>query len=215
MTRVQKAAPILALIRRHESDGAVKAQGVPDAYSVVYSGIPASRRPKAPLVTYSIDEILDWQGFVVGKGSASSAAGAYQIIRRTLAGIPIPGDRIFDAACQDAAALILLDRRGWAKCESGAMTPESFADQLAREWASLPVQKAQQGASRQVQRGQSYYAGDGLNAAHASPEEVVAAIRASLSPIPAPQPTADLTAWLAEGRRLHSAMGDWLARAPT
>lgn len=189
MTRIEKAAPLLALLRRHESDPAVAAQGVPSAYDVVFGGIPKKHRPMAPLTTYTVGEVIEWQGFVVAKGAASSAAGAFQIIRKTLVSLKLPDGRRFDRECQDEAALTLLDRRGWEKCEQGRMTPESFADQIAREWASLPVQKAQQGASRTVQRGMSYYAGDGLNKAHASPEEVMQAIRASLA---APEPPMSL-----------------------
>ena len=217
MNRIEKASPILALLRRYEAPAAAaKAQGVPSSYEVVYSGIPAKHRTKALLTTYTVKEILEWQGFVVANGAASSAAGAYQIIRKTLVGLNLPATRIFDATCQDECALRLLDMRGWAKVEAGDMAPEDFADQLAREWASMPVLKAQKGQKRWVQRGESYYAGDGLNAAHASPEEVMAAIRAALV-VPAPLPPAspDLTAWLAEGRRLHAALGEWLAQAPT
>ena len=213
MNRIGKAAPILALLRRHEApESAAKAQGVPSSYEVVYSGIPAKHRTKALLTTYTVAEILEWQGFVVANGSASSAAGAYQIIRKTLVSLGLPPKRIFDAACQDECALRLLDVRGWARVEAGTMTTEDFADQLAREWASMPVHKDQKGQKRWVKRGESYYAGDGLNAAHASPEEVMAAVRAALA---APPASPDLTAWLAEGRRLHTALGEWLAHAPT
>jgi hypothetical protein len=182
MNRVEKAAPILALLRKHESDGAVKSQGVPNAYSVVYSGIPKANRPKELLTTYTIAEIAEWQNFVVSKGAASSAAGAYQIIRKTLEGLGIPKGEKFDEACQDEAAMLLLDRRGWDDCESGNMSAVDFADMLAREWASLPVQRDQRGATRQVKRGQSYYAGDGLNKASATPEEVLKAVNAALVP---------------------------------
>lgn len=181
-SRVEKAGPILALLRKHESDEAIEAQGVPDAYSVVYSGIARDNRPKELLTTYSIAEIIEWQRFVVSRGSASSAAGAYQIIRKTLDGLPIPHGERFDAACQDEAAMMLLDRRGWDDCEAGRMSAVDFADMLAREWASIPVQRDQRGASRQVKRGQSYYAGDGLNKAGATPEEVMKAVNAALVP---------------------------------
>ena len=207
MTRLERAAPLLALIRKHESDSVVKAQGVPSAYDVVYSGIPAYRRPLAHLTTYPVAEVIEWQEFVVAKGAASSAAGAYQIIRKTLAGLGLPSARIFDAACQDDAAMILLDRRGWKRCEGGDISPEAFGNELAKEWASLPVITG-------AKRGQSYYAGDGLNKAHATPEEVLAAIRAALKPEAAPAPAQGPSeAWLAEGRKLHAALGDWLARA--
>jgi hypothetical protein len=182
MTRVEKAAPLLALLRKHESESAAKAQGVPDGYSVVYSGIPKANRPKALLTTYTIGEIVEWQRFVVSKGAASSAAGAYQIIRKTLEGLPFKKAERFDEACQDEAAMMLLDRRGWDDCEAGRMSAVDFADMLSREWASLPVQRDQRGSERQVKRGQSYYAGDGLNKAHATPEEVLKAVNAALVP---------------------------------
>jgi muramidase (phage lysozyme) len=182
ISRTEKAAPLLALLRKHESDGAVNSQGVPDAYSVVYGGIPKGNRPKALLTTYPISEVLEWQRFVVNEGADSSAAGAYQIIRKTLDGLPIPKREKFDEACQDEAAMMLLDRRGWGDCESGKMAAVDFADMLAREWASLPVQRDQRGATRQVKRGQSYYAGDGLNKASATPEEVLKAVNSALVP---------------------------------
>jgi muramidase (phage lysozyme) len=180
MNRTEKAAPLLALIRKHESDSAVGVQSVPSAYDVVYGGIPKANRPKDDLTSYTVGEVIEWQQFVIGKGAASSAAGGYQFIRKTLMSLNLPLGARFDADCQDGAALMLLDRRGWDDCENGRMTPEDFADMLAREWASLPVQRDQRGASRQVRRGQSYYAGDGLNKAHATPEEVMVAVRAAL-----------------------------------
>lgn len=182
--RLTKAAPLLALIRRHESDSAVKPQGVPNAYCVVYGGIRKAHRPKALLTTYPIAEVIEWQFFVTSQGAASSAAGAYQIIRKTLIGLAPPPSRIFDAECQDELALSLLDRRGWARCEAGTITPEQFGDELAKEWASLPVITG-------PKRGASYYAGDGLNRAHAGVDEVLAAIRAALA---TPEPVDRLTA---------------------
>jgi len=171
--RLEKAAPLLALIRKHESDSAVMLQGVNSPYDVVYGGIPRSLRPQAPLSTYPVVEVIEWQKFVISRRVASSAAGAYQIIRNTLIGLGLPHDRIFDMDCQDEAALVLLDRRGWSKCEAGRLKPEAFGNNLAKEWASLPVITG-------PNRGKSYYAGDGLNRAHATPDEVMAAIRAAL-----------------------------------
>lgn len=207
MNRIEKAGPILTLIRKHESDRAVAAQGVPDAYSVVYSGIPKAHRPMEPLVTYPVSEVIEWQKFVVNKGAASSAAGAYQIIRKTLVSLGLPRDRRFDKACQDEAALELLDQRGWARCEAGKFSVEDFADALAREWASLPVTRAQPGNSRPVKRGQSYYAGDGLNRAHATPEEVLAAIREALAGRPAPAEPLTLESLAARVAAIEARMG--------
>jgi muramidase (phage lysozyme) len=199
MTRIEKAAPILAMIRGPESEGAVKVQGVASAYDVVYGGIPKEHRTKNPLTTYPISEVIAWQRFAVAQGADSSAAGAYQIIRTTLMGLDAPGDPIFDKACQDGLALQLLDMRGWDDCEAGKMSSVDFADMLSREWASLPVQRNQRGRHRPVVRGHSYYDGDGLNRSHVTPEAVLAAVEMALhgvavTPEPKPEPAPDLVA---------------------
>jgi muramidase (phage lysozyme) len=197
MTRGEKAAPILALIRKHESDSAVKLQGVASAYDVVYSGIEPKDRPRK-LSDLTVTRVLWWQD-VIDPLYRSEAAGAYQIMEDTLRTLKVDQKRVFDAACQDDLALQLLDRRGWAKCEAGEMTPEAFGNALAREWASLPVITG-------PQRGKSYYDGDGLNSAHATPEEVMAAIAASLAHQP-PQP--DIIAALDELTARITALEQW------
>lgn len=195
MSRLSRAEPVLALIRDHEApQSAAKAQGVPSQYDVVWSGLRASQRPPRPLSTMNVAEVQSWQRAVVAGGARSSACGAYQFISKTLASLNLPDARVFDATCQDEAALKLLDRRGWAQCEAGTITPEAFGDQLAREWASFPVMRDQQGQSRPVKRGQSYYAGDGLNAAYVKPDEVLAAIREALAAKDAPEPEMGLWA---------------------
>lgn len=175
--------PIRAVIRKYESAGAVTAQVVASAYDVVSSYIPERWRTKHALSTYPVGEILDWQRFLVARGVKSTAAGAYQIIRPTLAGL-FDGRHhiVFTADAQDAAADALLLGRGWQKAKAGAITPIAFADALAREWAALPVQWDQHGRHRWVKRGQSYYAGDGINVAHCPPQEIVDAITEALAP---------------------------------
>ena len=49
---------------------------------------------------------------------------------------------------------------------------------LAMEWASLPVLASANGKHRSVVRGQSFYAGDGLNKAHVAPEDVETVLNA-------------------------------------
>ncbi|QDL92558.1 hypothetical protein FDP22_12655 [Paroceanicella profunda] len=181
--------PILNLIARHESGG---------DYDIVFGGVPASARPGRPITTMTLRDVIAWQVAAVRAGSRSSAAGKYQIIRRTLeatyprAGM-VPTD-LFDVAGQDRLGVQLLRGRGWDAWCAGALSDVSFADALSREWASLPVQFAQQGGSRWVERGQSYYAGDGLNKALTSPESVLEALKACREPVavepPAPEPAA-------------------------
>jgi muramidase (phage lysozyme) len=212
--RVAKAAPILALIRRHESDHAAKAQGVASAYDVVWAGIAKKDRPKR-LTAMTVAKVLWWQD-LIDPSYLSEAAGAYQILEDTLRTLDVDPARLFDAACQDDLAVQLLDRRGWAKCEAGKMSPGDFADQLAREWASLPVTRDQKGSERQVKRGQSYYAGDGLNKAGATPEEVMAAISAALAPAAdAPPPVDEMVAWMEEGAAMMKQLEAWRARCPS
>lgn len=180
ISRIERAAPIMALIRKHESQSAVAKQGVESAYDVVWSGIKPADRPKK-LSAMTVGRVLWWQD-LIDSAYQSEAAGAYQIMEDTLRTLDVNQAAIFDAATQDALCLQLLDRRGWAKCEAGQLSAESFGNALAREWASLPVITG-------AKKGRSYYDGDGLNSAHATVDEVLTAIRAALNtaaPVPSP-----------------------------
>lgn len=186
--------PLLTLIKRAESTGAVTSQNVPNEYDVVWGGIRASHRPQAKVGKYltamTAAEVLGWQRDVVNWGSASSAAGAYQFIRATLEGLVAPDKRhlLLSPSFQDELAKVLLERRGLAKWTSFELTDEQFGDNIAKEWASFPVHRDQRGHSRDVKRGQSYYAGDGLNKAGLTPEEVLRVLksinRTSVNPGP-------------------------------
>jgi hypothetical protein len=59
-------------------------------------------------------------------------------------------------------ALRLLNRRGYREWATGKLSTDDFANRLAQEWASLP----------NLQTGRSHYAGDGVNKALVSPEQV-------------------------------------------
>jgi muramidase (phage lysozyme) len=217
MSRVAKAAPILALIRRNESEGAARSQGVASAYDVVWSGIKPDDRPQSPLTHLTVARVLWWQD-VIDSIYMSEAAGAYQFLEDTLRGLNFDPAALFDEKTQDGLALQLLDRRGWAKCEAGAMSVEDFADNLAREWASLPVVRAQKGQKRAVKAGQSFYAGDGLNKAHATPADVLEAIHAALQTdppaAPADGPEGAVVAWLMAAPPEARVVASWLAAAP-
>ena len=162
--------PVLDLIGKYESRG---------DYEIVYGGIPKSQRP-ARLTAMTIAQVIAWQRRVVGAGAASSAAGKYQIIRKTLeasiAALRMSGGRLFDRATQDELAVHLLRGRGMQQFMDGQIDVDDMAIGLAKEWASLPVPHAMKGASRQIRAGQSYYAGDGLNKAHATVAEVEQAL---------------------------------------
>ena len=130
---------LLDFIAKYESNG---------NYNVLYGG-----RTK-PLTTMTINQVLKMQE---GLGGPSTAAGRYQIIRITLRELrdkmKLRGTEIFDKKMQDRMAVCLLERRGLNK----NLGTEKFMLNLSKEWASLPRDKS----------GKSYYAGDGLNKAHA------------------------------------------------
>lgn len=159
------AKPLLDFIAQFESRG---------DYNIVWGGIKAKDRPKRPLVQMTIGEVLAWQDSIDAR-YMSEAAGRYQIMEDTLRALPIaagllPSD-LFNEANQDALATVLLKRRGLDRYLAGGMSAEDFANNLAREWASLPLVTG-------PHRGRSYYAGDGLNTSHVSAEAFLAAVRA-------------------------------------
>jgi len=115
----------------------------------------------------------------------------------------------------------LLKRRGWDRFATGVLSLKGFGNELAKEWASFPVLVDMQGASRRVERGQSYYAGDGLNKSLVKPGDVEAVLSDVLnrlsvsnppakpgSPSPKPSDTQEATKPVSAPRR-----GGWIVLA--
>lgn len=146
-------------------------------YDVIF-GFNQNRLPK-PVTSMTIDEVLGSQASW-SKRFGSSATGGYQFIRATLAGLKtelrLLGRQILDPNLQDRLGFHLLKRRGYERFVSGQIDRTEFGRRLAQEWASFPVLVATKGAHRQLSRGQSYYAGDGLNKALVPPERVEAVL---------------------------------------
>lgn len=149
--------------------GLIRSVEAPKGYDQVYGGSRIST-PK-PLTQMTVGEVRQWQRDSVAAGSPSSAAGGYQIIRKTLDGLVRSGtlsdDEKFDAAAQERGALALMEGRGLSDYRSGKITKETFANNLAKEWASFPVVTGSKAGS-------SYYAGDGLNKSLVTPQQVLA-----------------------------------------
>lgn len=161
--------PLLDLIARGESSG---------DYNKIWGGIRRADRPRRALTSMTVGEVLAWQDSIDHKYN-SEAAGRYQMMEdtlRPLVGRVVASNDLFDEATQDKLAVHLMKRRGLDDYRAGRITAEQFADKLAREWAAIGVQRRQRGGSRTVNRGQSFYAGDGLNAASIRPQEMIAAI---------------------------------------
>lgn len=143
-----------------------------DPYCSLY---PSTYEPR--LVTMTINQVIDFQRYRTasrssgGLGIASSACGRYQFIRKTLEGIVsqvgLDRNTRFTPQVQDYLILETLKRsRGLDSWKSGGISDEQFQLNLAKEFASVPVPFNTQGANRAVQKGESYYAGDRLNASH-------------------------------------------------
>jgi len=155
-----------------------------------------------PITEMTLEELVaEQKRWVRNLKAPSGAAGRYQIIRQTLlsliADIGIPMSAKFAPDLQDRFGFALLKRRGWDQFATNGLSLRDFGNRLAREWASWPVLSDQQGAHRTVRRGESYYAGDGVNASlakAADAEAVLAEVlnemtRSPAAPIPVPRPT--------------------------
>jgi muramidase (phage lysozyme) len=178
------AHEVMSLIRVTETG---RADGT--AYEVIY-GHNQGKLTK-PITAMTIDELMHHQlGFT--KNFGSSASGAYQFMRATLSDLKarceLSGQEIFNAAMQDRLGYELLIRRGYRPWVSASTSTDTFMIGLAKEWASFPVPSRMKGAHRIVERGQSYYAGDGLNKALIGPDIVWLACEAAreLTEIPPP-----------------------------
>ena len=130
----------------------------------------------------TLDEVFTWQAASVNAGSASSAAGKYQIINKTLKGLVdgagvVSREDKFSPANQDKLCRKLLQQRGVDGFMAGSKSEASFCLAMAQEWASLPVIQRTQGQERKVNPGESYYAGDGLNKSRIAPIQLIAAVR--------------------------------------
>lgn len=163
----------------------------PVAYEVLF-GHRQDRLPK-PLTRMTVDEVIaDGPTWTKWGSPGSSAAGRYQFMNATLkdlkAQLGINKAQAFDANLQDRLGFHLLKRRGYDAFMAGSITATEFGRRLAMEWASLPVLANTKGAHRNVTRGQSYYAGDGVNKSLITPDQVEAvlmqAMGANGSPVP-------------------------------
>lgn len=183
------AALLLDFIRKTEV-GTEARRG----YDIIYSN-KQHLLPK-PITTMTVAELQGHQR--KGWPARSTASGGYQFMRATLAGLRkelgLGDGQIFNPDLQDRLGYHLLKRRGYEAFMAGKMSQTEFGKRLAMEWASFPVLADTKGQKRTVRRGQSYYAGDGLNKALVSPgavEDVLYRVKAAGDAIPTPTPRPD------------------------
>lgn len=172
------AAKLLSFIYKTETG-----RDAPACYDVIY-GHNQDELPK-PLTAMTLNEVEAAQSGW-SKRFGSSAAGAAQFMKNTLDAantlrdiegeMGLTGSELFSPDLQDRMAFHLLKRRGYNEFMAGELSATEFGKRLAMEWASFPVLATTKGAKRQLKRGQSYYAGDGLNRALTKPETVEAVL---------------------------------------
>lgn len=155
---------LLAFIGKYES------KNNPNA---IWGGISKADYPSKPITQMTVGQVLAWQDSIDHK-YMSEASGEWQFMEDTLRGLVGAGvvktSAIFNKDTQVILATALLERRGLSKYLSGKITLETFANNIAKEWASMPVVSGKN-------RGRSYYAGDGLNKSHTPVEEYLEAVK--------------------------------------
>lgn len=161
-------ADLLRLIREHEGGKA--------GYNADYRN-----DDRWTLSNYNFDQVINLSRLQVTRDKeASSAIGGYQFLTATLRSLKdslkLKGDERFTNAFQDDLAIALMIRRGLMKYLRGDLSLSAFCNNLAMEWASLPVVSSIRRGSRLLKIGQSYYAGDGLNKSFHKPETILAAV---------------------------------------
>ncbi len=131
----------------------------PQGYNTVFGG------DQEKLTSMTLDDVLQFQKKQKGE---STAVGKYQFINKTLAELKgkmgLSGKERFTPELQDKLATALLERRGLSDFKEGKLKLEEFANNLAQEWASLPVVSGEK-------KGRSFYVGVGSNRALSNVDE--------------------------------------------
>jgi len=130
------------------------------------------------LTEMTIAEVVALQKEKLKDGRESAAVGAYQMLYpdRYVEAAGLTMSSKFTPENQDRLAQAFLASRGLT-AEKAAKDPAGFAKGLAQGFAGIPVLETMQGKKQQVERGQSYYRGEGKNKATVSPEVVEEAIK--------------------------------------
>ena len=167
--------PLLDFIGNKESKG----------YDDISGLVSESRYPSKPITQMTIQEILDWQESI-DRFQQSEAVGRYQVVEDTLRGYNndrtvgpgsplyiragLSASSLYSPENQDKIAIVLIEGRGLSMFLEGKITREEFGDNLAAEWASLPLITG-------PNRGRSRYAGDSAgNRALTTIDAILAAI---------------------------------------
>ena len=152
-----KKQEILDTIYKYESGG---------NFNRWVSGFKGS--PNQDLTKMSVSEVLEAQLRSVRNGGGS-AAGAGQVIHPTLMGLlkngVVNAEDQFNEDTQNKIFSHLLEQRGYSKWVNGDLSTQKFGNNIAKEWAAMPLLEDTYKGAKQVNRGSSYHAGVGDNQA--------------------------------------------------
>lgn len=158
-------------------------------YDAIVYAVERFRYPERKITAMTIGQVLDWQDSI-DKYQNSEAVGKYQILEDTLREIyPKAGltrSHRFDKKTQDELAIYLLRRRGLDRYLNGSISAKRFANNLAMEWASLPVVSTVKRGTRTIHRGESYYGGIAGNKALARADQLLDIVEALSKAKPSP-----------------------------
>lgn len=159
----------------------IRSKEAPRGYGQIYGGAKGVSLA-TDVSKMKLRDVRALQDKMLKAGSASSAVGGYQFIKKTLiatmAQMKLTGDEYWTPGLQDQMAVHLMNGRGLQSYLAGRINAVEFANNLAKEWASLPVVSRIKGATRMVNPGETYYAGDGLNKAHHDPKAILKLVEA-------------------------------------
>lgn len=140
-----------------------------------YSAYYSAAHNTTNFAAMTLDQVASFQWALLhARHLPSDALGRYQIISPTLQTLKrtlkLTGRELFTNAFQDKLGIDLLNSRGYTTWLNGNLGADGFADNLAHEWASLPIKN-----------GRSAYAGDGLNKALVARAKVMGVLAETLA----------------------------------
>lgn len=148
-------------------------EGGPAGYNAYYGGIKSAHAPPKQLTKMTVGEVLAWQDSI-DPLYRSEAAGKYQIMEDTLRDMVARGvvstGETFSENTQDKLGVALMQRRGLSRYQSGEISAETFVNNLAKEWAGIPVATGKNA-------GRSYYDGQNGNSATIQLADILGAVR--------------------------------------
>jgi muramidase (phage lysozyme) len=151
--------PILDLIASKESGG---------SYTKMYGG-----KENPSLINMTLQEVSTFQA-AHAKKTGSAAMGRYQFMNALGQGAAVglkPTDK-FSPENQDKMAVGLIVQKRKVTLDMIKSNPDEAMIRLGMEWAAIGMPKAMKGHRRMVAAGETYYAGDGVNKAHITPEQM-------------------------------------------